>query len=993
MRPVLSPAEALGLSGATLEGRIRRATHHVPDSTFARIAERLRADAWDNQMIYERDGAEEAVRIMLRPLLVMPEQLGYVHHLCLRMTQALKRLPQLYLEDAHIRRIVAIDEGEERWFRDTWTPAHNTYNPIYGRLDAVCDFTGAAWQDSLHFMEPNLSGVGGIHFAPIAEQLVMRDVVPTLLAHNPELHVQLPRDQRELFVQLLIDHARNLNRANCRLCFVEAKYVHEGPEEQSTLRDYLAARHGLTIAHADPRELIVKGDEVYCEDIRIDVAYRDYEVKELVKREQELGRPLDAMRLLFRQNRVVSSLAGDFDHKSGFEVLTDPALAEKYFGADDRRLFRRHVLWTRLLGDRTTSLPHDREGDLLKYARLNREQLVLKPNRSYGGVGVVLGAAATQAEWETLLDEAAALADDPERSYVVQTATRLPVHEFPVIGPEGRVFGEPFYAVMGFVATENGIGTMCRVSQKQVVNVAQRGGLAAVLEADAPPELTIPTRSLNRSAGAATALREQISELRHLDHTIALLGWDEETMLPATGREERGEQLATLEGLRHALLTSDHLGDLVEEVAARADGDPRWPRELYLLRRVRRGALALPQDLVRHLANARSRSLGCWEEARHRNDFSVFAQAFASLLALTRDKAAALATDSHSDPYDALLDEYEEGMTRARLDPVLDEVKTRLVPLVRQCSEITARYEGLLKGRKFIESGQWDLCRQLLAAIGFEFERGRLDRSTHPFTLIAGVNDVRLTVRVDENDLSSAVLAAMHEGGHGLYDQGFDPKDHDSLLGDAPSMGLHECQSRLWENHVGRSRAFWHYIFPKLEALFPQAVAGLDGEAFYRAVNVVKPGVNRVAADEMSYHLHIVLRYELEVALLSGALAIRDLPAIWNERSAALIGARPVCDRDGALQDVHWSLGSLGYFPTYTLGSLYAAQLAEKYAADRALDDEIGRGAFGGLLSWLRLHVHRVGHRYAAEEIVTRATGKGLDTAAFFRHLERKCVS
>lgn len=181
-------------------------------------------------------------------------------------------------------------------------------------------------------------------------------------------------------------------------------------------------------------------------------------------------------------------------------------------------------------------------------------------------------------------------------------------------------------------------------------------------------------------------------------------------------------------------------------------------------------------------------------------------------------------------------------------------------------------------------------------------------------------------------------------------------------------------------------------IFPKLEALFPQAVAGLDGEAFYRAVNVVKPGVNRVAADEMSYHLHIVLRYELEVALLSGALAIRDLPATWNERSAALIGARPICDRDGALQDVHWSLGSLGYFPTYTLGSLYAAQLAETYAADRALDDEIGQGAFGGLLSWLRLHVHRVGHRYAAEEIVTRATGKGLDTAAFFRHLERKCA-
>ncbi len=254
MRPVLSPAEALGLSGATLEGRIRRATHHVPDAIFARLAERLRLDAWDNQMIYERDGVDEPVRIMLRPLLVMPDQLAYVHHVCLQMTEALRRLPQLYLEDAEIRRIVAITPDEERWFRDTWTPAHNTYNSIYGRLDAVCDFTGQAWQDSLHFMEPNLTGVGGIHFAPIAEELVMRDVVPTLLAHNPGLHVQLPRDQRELFVQILIDHARNLGRTSCRLCFVEAKYVRQGPEEQSHLREYLAARHNLTIAHAWRRD-------------------------------------------------------------------------------------------------------------------------------------------------------------------------------------------------------------------------------------------------------------------------------------------------------------------------------------------------------------------------------------------------------------------------------------------------------------------------------------------------------------------------------------------------------------------------------------------------------------------------------------------------------------------------------------------------------------------------------------------------------------------
>ena len=663
MRPVLSPAEALGLSGATLEARIRRAANHVSDATFARIAERLRADAGGNEMIYEYEGVQEPVRLMLRPLLVMQEQLSYVHHVCLQLIEALKRLPDLYLQDEPIRKIVAITPEEERWFRDTWTKDHSRFNSIYGRLDAVCDFTGAGWQDSLHFMEPNLTGVGGIHYAPVAEQLVMRDVLPTLLAHDPDLVVELPRDQRDLFVQVLIDHARAIGRDSCQLCFVEPKYVPEGPAEQSVLSQFLSRRHGLTIAHADPRELRVEGEEVFYEDVQIDVVYRDYELRELIELEKEMGRPLEAMRLLFRQNRVVSSIVGDFDHKSAFEILTDPELGERYFGADDRRLFRRHVLWTRLLADRRTTLPHDKEGDLLDYARKNRELLVLKPNRAYGGTGVMLGAATDQAEWEQALQKAVLSAGDPEHSWVVQTATRLPVHEFPVVGPDGRVFGEPFYAVMGFAATENGLGTICRVSQKQVVNVAQRGGLAAVLEAEAPAELRIPKRPISRSEDLEQSLRKQISELRHLDQTIALLGWDEETMLPNAGRAERGEQLATLEGIRHAMLVSDRLGDLVEEVAAQSEGNERLARELFLLRRLRRQALALPQDLVRQFANARSQALGAWEEARAKNSYAVFAPAFERLVALLRERASALA--SVGEPYDALA-----RRARARHEPL-----------------------------------------------------------------------------------------------------------------------------------------------------------------------------------------------------------------------------------------------------------------------------------------------------------------------------------
>ena len=542
MRPVLSPAEALGLSGATLEARIRRAANHVTDATFARIDERLRADARTNQMIYEHEGVEEPIRLMLRPLLVMQEQLSYVHHVCLQLIEALKRVPDLYLEDERIRAIVAITPDEESWFRDTWTKAHQRFNSIYGRLDAVCDFTGAGWQDSLHFMEPNLSSVGGIHFAPVAEQLVMRDIVPTLLGHDPGLVIEMPRDQRDLFIQVLIDHARAIGRESCQLCFVEPKYVHEGPNEQSVLSDYLSRRHDLTIAHADPRELRVEGEEVFYEDVRIDVAYRDYEMRELVALEKEIGRPLDAMRLLFRQNRVVSSIVGDFDHKSCFEILDR--------SGDRRAIFRRGrpqaVPPPRVVDARGRRSPHDaarRQGrgparicapepravGAETQPRLWRHRRHAGRGDRAGGVGA--GSARGGARVPTI----------PRKSWVVQSATRLPVHEFPVVGPDGRVFGEPFYAVMGFAATENGLGTMCRVSQKQVVNVAQRGGLAAVLEAEAPTELRIPKRPIGRSEALEQSLRAQISELRHLDQTIALLDWDEETMLPACGHARNAE--------------------------------------------------------------------------------------------------------------------------------------------------------------------------------------------------------------------------------------------------------------------------------------------------------------------------------------------------------------------------------------------------------------------------------------------------------------------
>ena len=327
-------------------------------------------------------------------------------------------------------------------------------------------------------------------------------------------------------------------------------------------------------------------------------------------------------------------------------------------------------------------------------------------------------------------------------------------------------------------------------------------------------------------------------------------------------------------------------------------------------------------------------------------------------------------------------------MTRARLEPLLAEVSQRLIPLVQRATERSARTKDPLAGRHFPEERQWELSRRALAAIGFDFSRGRLDPTTHPFTMLVGHDDVRITSRANEGDLAVNLLSTMHEGGHGLYDQGFAPSDGDSYLGDAPSMSMHEAQARLWENHIGRSRAFSEFLFPLMRELFAGALDGVDASTFWHSLNRVRAGTNRTGADEMSYHLHIVLRTELESALVSDRLAVKDLAQAWNERSRALFGVIPPSPREGILQDVHWAVGMFGYFPTYTIGSLYAAQLVASYAERNQLDSEIRAGRFDGLRNWLRTNVYEVGNRCSADEIVTRATGKGLDTAAFFRHVE-----
>lgn len=983
---MLSPAEELGLAGAALDARVRRAVNHIPDATLHRLSRRLADDARLNGVVYERGGEIEPVRIMLRPLLVMPEQVAYLHNVCTVIVDALKRLPEIYFSDPDVRAILPLAPDEEAWLRDCCAALEGGPNALYGRLDAVCDFTGARWQDSLQFLEPNLSGVGGIQLGPLADSLVVRDIVPTIIAHDPGLTIDQPRDQRDLFLQVLLDHARATGRAGRNICLVEPKYEADGPNEQSAMARYFRERHGVTVVHADPAELRLDGEEVWYQDTCIDVAYRDYEMRDLLELEREQGGPLLAMRALFRQNRMVSSAGGDFDHKSCWELLTDDRLARRHFSNRERLLFQRHILWTRVLSSRSTSLPHG-WGDLPAYARDFREQLVLKPNRSYGGEGVHVGALTPQAKWEALLDAALGTQDDPNQSWVVQAVANLPVQEFPVVDPDGRVHYEPFYSVLGFAPTDHGLAMLCRVSQKQVVNVAQHGGLAPVLIGYPPDDLRAPIRAAVPRDIAEKRLTDRIRELRDLDAVVALMDWDEETYLPPGSHERRGQQMGTVETIAHDLLVDDALGDLIEEVSELTRDDPLRQAELAELKRERRIELAVPHDLVGALAEARSLALAAWEEARTAGDFGLFAEPFAALLKLVRERAQAL--QRGGDLYDGLLDEYEPGMTKARLDPLLRTLGGRLRELVPVLAE-RSRSAGPGLAGAFPAREQEAFCRELLADMGFSFARGRADRSTHPFTTMIGEDDVRLTLRFQPENPLSAIFAALHEGGHALYDQGFPAALHDTLLAEAPSTGLHESQARLWENHVGRSAAFWSHYLPRLRQRFPAALAGIEAAQFLRLVNVVRPTLVRAEADEVTYDLHILMRYELETALLSGDLPVRDLPAAWNESSRKWLGIVPSTVAEGCLQDVHWASAALGYFPTYTIGNLYAAQLAETFVGGQDLAGQLAAGNLRPLREWLAGNVYRWGCQLDAEAVIRQATGRGLDPDAYFRHLAGK---
>lgn len=474
---LLTPAEELGLSGLSLDSRLRKAFYNMPHATVVELTNRMQQQSRLRNLVYLRDGQHEVIRVLLRPIGVLPDQLNYLHFVSLTILNALKRLPDLYIQDFGVRAILPLTEAEEKWLWDSWGPSQRETNPVFGRLDAMVEFTSPMWKDSLRFIEPNLCGVGGIHYGPICQELLADLVLPAVRSLDPELDMEPGQDLRELFIQDVLDHMEAIGCPGRNVCFLEPKYAEAGTDEQEVLARYFHARHGLNVVHADPIELHIRGGQVWYEDTPIDVAYRDYEVRDLVQLESLHGVDMRPIRLLFKQNRMISSMGGDFDHKSCWEILTDPQFVQKYFNADERQVFRRHILWTRVLSDRRTTLPDGEPGSLLDFVRKEQEILVLKPNRAYGGEGVQLGHLLTRAEWDAAIE--AALRS--EESWVVQRLAPIPVHEFPVVHPDGSVHLEPFYTVMGFAPTRFGLAIVGRASQKQVVNVAQRGGMCGIL--------------------------------------------------------------------------------------------------------------------------------------------------------------------------------------------------------------------------------------------------------------------------------------------------------------------------------------------------------------------------------------------------------------------------------------------------------------------------------------------------------------------------------
>ncbi len=488
-----------------------------------------------------------------------------------------------------------------------------------------------------------------------------------------------------------------------------------------------------------------------------------------------------------------------------------------------------------------------------------------------------------------------------------------------------------------------------------------------------------------QAESAYDALLAQLREQALVASCQELLVWDELTRMPDGGTEYRGQQIAYLAGKHHELATDPRIGewlDLVERSPLAADPLADAAVNLREARRHHDRLMRMPRGLVEELARLVTTGQREWKLAREANDFRRFQPWMERIVLRKREEALCLETGGV--PYDALLAEYEPGYTTAEVQQRFTRLGAELKVLLAEVLAVQSQAAGIahteVLHREFPVDNQQAFCTGLASALGFDTSRGGIDASVHPFTSLLGPADCRIALRFDVRDLREGIFGALHEIGHALYDQGLPHEHYGTPLGEPASLSIHESQGRLWENAVGRTPGFWQHFLPQLARYFPAALGGASADDLWRAVNYVEPSLNRVRADEVTYNLHILIRFELEQALLSGDLAVADLPAAWNDAYEQLLGVRPAGDRDGCLQDGHWAAGMFGYFPTYTLGNLAAAQLFAQAERDLGPASERFRtGDFAALRDWLHTRVYRHGKRFTTAELVHRATGQPLD--------------
>ena len=494
-------------------------------------------------------------------------------------------------------------------------------------------------------------------------------------------------------------------------------------------------------------------------------------------------------------------------------------------------------------------------------------------------------------------------------------------------------------------------------------------------------------------------LTDRLLEIQHLRSAADVLSWDQETYMPTGGGDARADQLATLQTLAHTKLVSPEIEGLLTSWMDPATGEPvrssdePWDESSRaLLREVWREfsrSKKLPSEFVTRLTRECALAQQIWVEAKQKDDFSLFLPRLQTLVALKREETGYLGFTATR--YDALLDYYEPGATVAMLGPLFDTLKARLIPLLERVIASPVKVDDGVLYQGYDPARQLEFGRLILTAMGYDFEHGRLDLSAHPFTTSFHPTDVRVTTRVYEHEFPVCLFSCVHEGGHGLYDQGLDANRYGTPLGEALSLGIHESQSRLWENCVGRSRPFWRCFYPMLRQTFPDQLSDISPDQFYAAINRIKPSLIRVEADELTYNLHIMLRFEIEQDLIEGRLRVEDLPAIWNEKMKSYLDVVPERNSDGVLQDVHWSMGAFGYFPTYTLGNLYSVQFYDQACMEIPnLEMEIESGRLTILTRWLNQKIHRWGKTFTTEHLIQRVTGKPLSPEPFLSYLEKK---